>query len=65
MPVPHFIADTTYARLLDDLAGAFMTAAITAGTELRDTLTEALAGADLLPEVCRGDFEGDGVQDVA
>jgi len=60
MPVPHFIADTTYARLLDDLAGAFMTAATRTGTDLSDTLAEALACADLLPEVCRGDFEGEG-----
>mgnify|MGYP001493475593 CR=1 FL=1 len=62
--MPHFIPDATYARLLDDLAGAFMTAAASTGADLRDTLAEALAGANLLPEVCRGDFEGEGVQEV-
>jgi len=59
--MPQFIPDTTYSRLLDDLTGAFMTAATTTGTDLRDKLAEALAGADLLPEACRGDF----VQDAA
>lgn len=54
--MPQFIPDTTWNHLLDSLAGAFMTAAITTQTDLRDKLAEALADADLLPEVCRGDF---------
>lgn len=54
--MPHFIPDTAYARLLDDLTGAFMAAATSTTTDLRDTLATALAGADLLPEACRGDF---------
>lgn len=57
--MPQFIPDTTYARLLDDLTGAFMAAATNTGTDLRDKLAEALAEADLLPEVCRGDFVGE------
>ncbi|MBW7056985.1 hypothetical protein KY389_09800 [Paracoccus bogoriensis] len=57
--MPHFIPDATYARLLDGLTGAFMTAATSPTTDLRDTLAEALADADLLPEVCRGDFAGE------
>lgn len=63
--MPHFIPDTTYYRLLDDLAGAFMAAATSTGADLRDSLAEALAGANLLPEVCRGDFDGEGVHEVA
>ena len=42
-----------------------MIAATNTGADLRDTLAEALAGANLLPEVCRGDFEGEGVQEAA
>lgn len=63
--MPHFIPDITYCRLLDDLAGAFMVAATNTGADLRDTLAEVLAGANLLPEVCRGDFEGERVQEAA
>lgn len=55
--MPQFIPDTTYARLLDNLAGAFITAATNSHTDLRGKLAEALADADLLPEVCRRDFE--------
>lgn len=63
--MPHFIPDIAYYRLLDDLAAAFMAAATNTGADLRDTLAEALAGADLLPEVCRADFAGGGVQEAA
>lgn len=52
----HFLSDETYSRLLADLTGAFMAAATSTGTDLRDKLAEALACADILPEVCRGDF---------
>ncbi|WP_439559892.1 hypothetical protein [Roseinatronobacter sp.] len=55
--MPQFIPDTTYTRLLDDLAGAFMAAASSTHTDLRDKLAEALGAADVLPEVCRGDFD--------
>lgn len=58
--MPRFIPDATYARLLDDLAGAFMAAATSPTLDLRDTLATALAAADLLPEVCRGDFGDEG-----
>lgn len=58
--MPHFIPDATYSRLLDDLTGAFMAATTSPTLDLRDTLATALAGADLLPEVCRGDFVDEG-----
>ncbi|GHC17398.1 hypothetical protein GCM10007291_15210 [Gemmobacter nanjingensis] len=54
--MPHFIPDTAYDRLLSDLAGAFMAAATSTGTDLRDKLAEVLAAADVLPEACRGNF---------
>lgn len=53
--MPLFLTDEAYSRLLADLAGAFI-AATSTGTDLRDKLAEALAGADVLPEACRGDF---------
>lgn len=59
-PMPLFLSDDAYSRLLADLAGAFI-AATSTGADLRDKLAEALAGADVLPEACRGDF----VQGVA
>ncbi|MBL4917442.1 hypothetical protein [Szabonella alba] len=59
--MPTFLSDDAYSRLLDDLAGAFIAAASAPGVVLRDKLAEVLAGADVLPEGCRGDFEGEGV----
>lgn len=53
--MPLFLTDEAYSRLLADLAGAFI-AATSTGADLRDKLAEALAGADVLPEACRGDF---------
>jgi hypothetical protein len=50
--MPTFLPD--YDRLLSDLRAAALT------TDWRSALAEVLAGADLLPEVCRGDFEGEG-----
>lgn len=49
--MPIFLAD--YDRLLTDLRAAALT------TDWRSAMAEVLAGADLLPEVCRGDFEGE------
>jgi hypothetical protein len=63
--MPHFITDEIYTRLLNDLAAAFMAAAISPTTDLRDKLAEALAGADLLPETCRGDFGSVGAKAAA
>lgn len=60
-----FLSDDTYERLLDDLTGAFMDAATSTGADLRDKLAEALAGADVLPEGCRSDFEDGGAQAAA
>jgi hypothetical protein len=53
--MPHYILDATFDRLLNDLAGAFMRAATSTQVDLHDALVLALADADLLPEVCRGD----------
>jgi hypothetical protein len=52
--MPIFIPDAAYDRLLADLRAAALT------TDWRSALAEALADADLMPEVCRGDFEGEG-----
>ena len=51
--MPIFLPDATYDLLLSDLRAAALT------TDWRSALAEVLAGADLLPEVCRGDFEGE------
>ncbi|MFP5479250.1 MAG: hypothetical protein ACLGIE_06095 [Alphaproteobacteria bacterium] len=51
--MPTFLPDATYDRLLSDLRAAALT------TDWRSALAEVLAGADLMPEVCRGDFEGE------
>lgn len=55
--MPTFIPDSTYENLLRDLSGAFMSAATSTGCDLRDKLAEALANADVLPEMCRPDVE--------
>lgn len=60
--MPTFLPEATYDRLLNDLAGAFMVAATSTGTDLRDELAKALAVADVLPGCCR---EGDGLRAVA
>lgn len=52
--MPTFIQDTIYGRLLADLRAAALM------TDWQSSLAEVLAGVDLLPEVCRGDFEGEG-----
>lgn len=52
--MPTFLPDATYDRLLSDLRAAALT------TDWRSAMAEVLAGADLMPEVCRGDFEGEG-----
>lgn len=57
--MPHFIPDATYDRLLADLRNAALSG------DWRSALAEVLAGADMLPEVCRGDFEGDAVRVAA
>lgn len=57
--MPNFIADATYDRLLSNLRNAALSC------DWRSALAEVLAGADILPEVCRGDFEGDGVRVAA
>ncbi len=48
--MPHFIPDTVYDRLLSDLRDAALSG------DWRSALAEVLGAADLLPEVCRGDF---------
>jgi hypothetical protein len=53
--MPHFIPDQTYDALLNALRAAALT------TDWRSALAEVLGGADVLPDVCRGDFERDGV----
>ena len=50
--MPIFLAD--YDRFLADLREAALSG------DWRSAMAEVLAGADLLPEVCRGDFEGEG-----
>lgn len=57
--MPNFISDATYDRLLSDLRNAALSG------DWRSALAEVLAGADLLPEVCRGDFEGEAVRVAA
>ena len=57
--MPHFIPDATYESLLADLRNAALSG------DWRSALAEVLAGADMLPEVCRGDFERDGVRVAA
>jgi len=52
--MPIFISDERYDQLLADLRAAALT------TDWRSALAEALACADVMPEVCRGDFEGEG-----
>ncbi|WP_156317431.1 hypothetical protein [Cypionkella psychrotolerans] len=52
----HFIADNEYAKLVADLAEAYMRAATTTGTDLHDVLVEVLADADIMPERCRADL---------
>lgn len=47
-----FINDDRYSELLSDLRAAALT------TDWRSALAEALACVDIMPEVCRGDFEG-------
>ncbi|KGJ02937.1 hypothetical protein IT40_25265 [Paracoccus versutus] len=54
--MPTFISDSAYEALLRDLSAAFMIAATSAGRDLHDELAEALANADILPEMCRPDF---------
>lgn len=49
--MPTFLSD--YDRLLSDLRAAALT------TDWRSAMAEVLAGADLMPEACRGDFEGE------
>jgi hypothetical protein len=51
--MPHFIPEEAYARLQEDLREAART------TEWRGAMAEVLACADILPEVCRGDFPED------
>ena len=57
--MPNFIPDATYHRLLADLRNAAVSG------DWRSALAEVLAGADILPEVCRGDFVEDGVRVAA
>lgn len=52
--MPFFIADDAYTVLLSDLREAALSG------DWRSAMCEVLARADLLPEVCRGDFEGEG-----
>lgn len=49
--MPTFLPDSHYDRLLTGLRAAALT------TDWRSAMAEVLAGADLLPEVCRADFE--------
>ncbi|WP_156317771.1 hypothetical protein [Cypionkella psychrotolerans] len=56
--MPNFIPDATYDRLLPDLREAALSG------DWRSALAEVLGAADVLPEVCRGDFV-EGVRLVA
>lgn len=49
-----FIPNEAYDRLLADLREAAR-----AG-DWRSAMAEVLGGVDVLPEVCRGDFDGEG-----
>lgn len=49
--MPTFLPD--FDRLLSDLRAAALM------SDWQSAMCEVLAGADLLPEVCRGDFEGE------
>lgn len=57
--MPTFLPDAVYAQLLSDLRAAALT------TDWRSAMCEVLAGADLMPEVCRGDYEGEAVKVAA
>lgn len=48
-----FLPDEAYDRFLTDLRAAALT------TDWRSAMAEVLAGADVLPECCRGDIEGE------
>jgi hypothetical protein len=52
--MPHFINDDAYSQLLNDLREAALSG------DWRSTIAEVLGGVDVLPEVCRCDFEGQG-----
>lgn len=51
--MPTFIPDATYDRLLTDLRAAAL------NTDWRSAMAEVLACADVIPEGCRVDFEGE------
>ncbi|TYB85531.1 hypothetical protein [Oceaniovalibus sp. ACAM 378] len=51
--LPHFITDEIYSQLLNELREAAR-----AG-DWRCAIAEVLGGVDVMPEVCRGDFEAD------
>lgn len=53
--MPTFLHDDAYDRLLTDLRAAALT------TDWHSALAEVLACADLLPECCREDVEGEEV----
>jgi len=54
--LPHFITDETYSQLLIDLREAALSG------EWRSAVAEVLGGVDVMPEVCRGDFDGSEVK---
>lgn len=51
--MPTFIPDASYDRLLADLRAAALT------TDWHGAMAEVLACADVMPEGCRADFEGE------
>ncbi|WP_157791921.1 hypothetical protein [Pseudorhodobacter sp. MZDSW-24AT] len=57
--MPHFIPDNVYSGLLADLRAAAIS------PDWHSALAEVLAGADVLPEVCRADFVEEGERMMA
>lgn len=63
--MPHFLNQNAYDCLLADLAGAFVTAATSTGTDLHDELVKALMAANVLPSVCCENYGPEGLRVVA
>ena len=63
--MPHFLNQNAYDRLLTNLAGAFVNAATSTGTDLREELTKALMAANVLPAICAENYGPEGLRVVA
>ena len=52
----HYLDDSAFSTLVEGLHAAFMRAATSTGTDLRDQLITTLAEAGILPASCRPDL---------